>query len=422
MVTSPATEKNPLTELFEHIALLASGAFVVGFIYVNGMRFLKANPIALTAFLTALLFALVYVVVLNTMERYDPTWKSPAMTDDMNMPLRKQFSLGLGLAVVTLSSVLATFFIKDAALRAVVLLQSVVMAVSAANDFRRFRIPLPLTVVGLGLAVIALILSGAAWWVFALAFVWGFGLNTLHTVLSKNSMGLGDHLATIWIALASPFNGILPIVIGQLILHLVAKFKGWDRKRLPVGGAWLIAAAAILTVPPFPALLANSATPSFASFALPPNAHMTNAQLFANAEFDGDDLRTFARYTREVGYVTAMVSFEPNRDERIVRAREASLQLKQLGEYMATINIPSANKMPTLHTIDRLSVALANYDVETVRVESLELAHQRDRLSDLTKRYEAWQTYLKTFPNEARSLRDSQKHTAAEFKHKEQEK
>jgi hypothetical protein len=203
---------------------------------------------------------------------------------------------------------------------------------------------------------------------------------------------------------------------------LVAKFKGWDRKRLPVGGAWLIATAAILTVPPFPALLANSATPSFASFALPPNAQMTNAQLFANAEFDGDDLKTFARYTREVGYVTAMVSFEPNRDERIVRAREASLQLKQLGDYMATINIPSANKMPTLQTIDRLSVALANYDVETVRAESLELAHQRDRLSDLTKRYEAWQTYLKTFPNEARSLRDSQKHTAAEFKHKEQEK
>ena len=57
---------------------------------------------------------------------------------------------------MAITAVCGTLWIRDSVARALMNAQAVVMAVSAANDFRRFRLPLPLTATGLFIAIVLL--------------------------------------------------------------------------------------------------------------------------------------------------------------------------------------------------------------------------------------------------------------------------
>jgi len=72
---------------------------------------------------------------------------------------------------------------------------------------------------------------------------WSLVVIVLHTVVSKGSMQLGDHFATVWIALSSPFNGLIAIMLGDAANVVMVRVKGLRGKKVAAAGAWLLFAA-----------------------------------------------------------------------------------------------------------------------------------------------------------------------------------
>jgi hypothetical protein len=395
MVNSESPPSRFANALLEHTAVLALGGLLSTAAFVAVLHLL--DPLAslwLDGALALLFYMLLFFATLTYMERYDTAdWTVPAGVEDSNWALRRRVSIALGVLAVAVTAVAATIWIKDTTARGLMLAQSVIMAVSGANDFRRFRLPLPLTIVGLGIAVMLLAIGPYSGMIIALAIGWSALLMLIHRFVARTNISLGDQIAIFWIALAAPFNGLLAIFAGQLVLDILARITDWKarKKRVPVGGAWLVATALLLAVPQWPALLATAtASAPAAADVVDPGVASRDA-LFRSGRVTRGGLNELRQIAHEASYLTGRLSFVSSRGERIAQARRASERVRELRRMALLAEAPATARMPLARTLSELSQALAVYDVDAVRAVSGDLSDRRAALDQLLEDFKQWQ-------------------------------
>lgn len=390
--------------MLEHTALLALGgvATTAAFAGLLSVFAPLSNPwlegAAGVVFYVGLFFA-----VLTWIERYSAAdWTVPAGVEDSNWALRRKVSIVLGVGAVVITAVSSTLWIRDPVARALMNAQSVVMAVSAANDFRRFRLPLPLTVTGLLIAIVLLAIGPYAWPIVVLALVWAVALSLVHRFVAKSGMSLGDQIALLWIALAAPFNGLLAVFIGQLTLDILARITDWKakKKRVPIGGAWLICAAALLAVPQWPAwvMTASASAPVLADYESAPGRPISNDALFRSGRMTDDGLAQLRGIAQEAAYVTGRLSFEEDRQTRVRLARVAAQRVRELRVAAMQANVPSTAKAPLSGLLGELASALETYDIDAVRRSSSALSERRRAIEALIQDYASWKEFAAESP------------------------
>lgn len=166
--------------------------------------------------------------------RYDVDgWALPAGVDSADLRRRRELGVALGAGAAACAGL---------SLSAPLLCQVILMAAAAVNDFARFRLPLPLTIVGSAGAIIAAALRAPGELPSMLAFA---ALLPLLMRLLRFDLGGGDVLAAGWIMLAAPWHGPTAILLGHVVLMIVMRLADPNRavRRAPLGGAWLMAAA-----------------------------------------------------------------------------------------------------------------------------------------------------------------------------------
>jgi hypothetical protein len=187
-----------------------------------------------------------FVIAVQGVLRFDARlWTVPPGADAANLRRRRDSGIALGAGAVAYAVQTAS---GDALHRALTVCQVLVMAVAAVNDFARFRLPLPTTICG-GLLAVTAALQHALWpWNVIFALMVGGALVLAYRRLARADLGGGDELALCWVALADPFYGPAAICAGQAALALVVRLSDPRRvvRRVPIGGAWLMAAAWLL--------------------------------------------------------------------------------------------------------------------------------------------------------------------------------
>lgn len=395
MVNTESPPSRFANALLEHTAVLALGGLLstAAFVAVLNLFGPLAN-VWLDGALALVFYVLLFFATLMYMERYDTAdWTVPAGVEDSNWSLRRRVSVVLGVLAVAVTAVAATIWIKDTTARALMLAQSVIMAVSGANDFRRFRLPLPLTIVGLGIAAVLLAIGPYSGMIIALAIGWAALLMLIHRFVARTNISLGDQIAIFWIALAAPFNGLLAILAGQLVLDILARITDWKarKKRVPIGGAWLVATALLLAVPQWPALLMTAtASAPVAADVVDPGVASREA-LFRSGRVTQDGLTELRQIAREASYLTGRLSFVSDRGERIAQAQQASERMRELRRLALLAEAPATARMPLARTLSELSQALALYDVDAVRAISGDLSDRRAALDQLLEDFTQWQ-------------------------------
>lgn len=395
MVNTKSPPSRFANALLEHTAVLALGGLLSTAAFVAVLHlFGPMSSIWLDGALALLFYTLLFFATLTYMERYDTAdWTVPAGVEDSNWALRRRASVVLGMLAVVVTAVAATIWIKDTTARGLMLAQSVIMAVSGANDFRRFRLPLPLTIVGLGIAAVLLAIGPYSGMIIALAIGWSALLILIHRFVARTNISLGDQITVFWIALAAPFNGLLAIFAGQLVLDILARITDWKarKKRVPIGGAWLAAAAMLLAVPQWPALLATAtASAPVAADVVDPGVASRDA-LFRSGRVTRDGLSELRQIAYEASYLTGRLSFVSNRAERIAQARHVSERVRELRRMALLAEAPATARMPLARTLSELSQALAIYDVDAVRAVSGDLSDRRTALDQLLEDFTQWQ-------------------------------
>lgn len=401
-------------------AALAAGCacVVAGFVAVQ--RALPDMPRAAAGLLALALFETAFLAALALLERYNSAdWQVPSGTEQSNWGLRHRVSLALGVISVALSALCATLFIHDVLLRGLLLTQSALMAVAAANDFRRFRLPLPVTLCGLAVAALALAVGPFTPLVIGIALLWAILVCFALVFVARSGMSLGDYIALFWIALAAPFNGLLAVLFGQLGLDILGCLTGWKaaRKRVPVGGAWLIVAAALLAAPQWPGLIlgANAdgpvmaqsdlvsarpdatavpvetatATPDGAATATP-EPRWPHEPAFKSGQATRAGLLLARSVAAQAGGLTGLVGFEPDRETRMRAARAAARQIAALRPQALAATVSPAAGAALAQALGELSLALGAYDVEGVRSASLSLTEQRASFDALLREFDDW--------------------------------
>jgi hypothetical protein len=186
-------------------------------------------PVALTA-ITACGFAVATLVSL----RYDAAgWELPDGIASADLRRRRDVGVALGAAAAALACQSS---------RAALACSVVLMAAAAVNDFARFRLPLPLTIVGI-VSAAARLVQNEPGELFAAVLPAIASIALLRRL--RLDIGGGDVLAAVWIMLAVPWLGPAAMFVGHAIwLVLARRFdaRGVVR-RAPIGGVWLMAAA-----------------------------------------------------------------------------------------------------------------------------------------------------------------------------------
>ncbi len=295
---------------------------------------------------------------------------------------------------VVVTAVATSLNIADPLPRGLFCALGVIMAVSAANDFRRFRLPLPLTFVGLAISIALLIIGPYPFAIVLLALGWAAVMVLIHRFVAKSGMAFGDIIALFWIALSSPFNGLVAVFVGQLVLDILARVVGWkrDKKRIPIGGAWLLAAALLLGFKQWPVLILPSvaAAPGYSTQAAADGTRLTAELLFGAGGFTQEGLQTLRSIANEAAYLTGKLSFETDRSTRIAKARAASDRVRQLQGYAMATDVPRTVKASVAGALDDLAIALKQYDVDGVRIASGRLAERRAVIAKLLDEYTQW--------------------------------
>ena len=308
-------------------------------------------------------------------------WQPPEGTADTNWRLRRTLGIALGFVSVAVGALLSSLFLGDWYARLLAVGQAALLAAAGASDLRRFHLPLPLTLSGIVIAVVVAVVTRTTILVILFALAWACAVILLHVLASRGSMQLGDHIATVWIALAAPFNGLLAVAFGDVANILLARLRGLRGKRVAVAGAWLILAAGLIGVPPYfiwfmgrpPSLMApqqpvaqvveEAWSPALgARRQLPPERAAAVRSLALLAEWAGEH--------------TASVALAEQRAERVARADQAGQQVERLAGIAQEI----APGSEVAGCLSELASALRAYDVEEVRAASWRLAGQREQL------------------------------------------
>ncbi len=342
---------------------------------------------------------LAYAIAVIYAHQYGKDWITPDGTSESNWKLRHDIGVALGAVSVATCAIVTTLFIPSWLGRIVTLAQAVILASAGASDVRKFHLPLPLTMTGLMLSIVTLVLTKTPMMIVFFGLIWAAALIALHAALSKGTMQLGDHLATIWIALAMPFNGMVAVILGDFANVGVARMKSLQGKKVAAAGAWLIFAAALVGLPPYYALyqhyiksMASKAEmlpvvdeSAEAQLLTPPDtgdavdtseANDTTASLLPIATPDPNtkvllDVVALARYE------TGRLAMIDKRAERITQARRASAKVARL----AVIAAQRGGSRALVATLSDLSRSLATYDVDSVQAASADLASTYEALA-----------------------------------------
>ena len=317
-------------------------------------------------------------------------WEPPAGNQANDWALRHRLGLILGAIAIVICAIGSTLWLVTWPMRILTMIQAALLAVAGASDIQRFHLPLPLTMLGIGVAVAGLLLISVSTFYLLFALVWVVVIITLHALVSKGSMQLGDHIATIWIALASPANGFIAIAMGDIANVIFARVKGLKGKKVAAAGAWLICATAIAATPPyFVWIYGQSRTylemqsPERVPLVEPTPGPFPGTQRNETVKLVTPDEVVTAtlllNLSKAASEDTARVALE---DTHVARVRAAQLQadevkrIAQLAKHVAPeSSVPS--------TLDVLASALNSFDLEEIRYASQQLAVEREYLIDV---------------------------------------
>lgn len=315
--------------------------------------------------------------------RYDPAWAGPPA--GARAVARPRTALIAGAACVGVAALGALSQTVPIEARGIALAQAALMAAAAVCDWRKWQLPLPFTLGGIALGAAGLAIAGSPllWGLAAITVVAALAINALATA---GTLQGGDVLATVWIGLALPVVGLLAFALGQAGLGVARLLGRWPRAtRAPVGGAWLMAGAALLALPGLPALVEPMAAPPVLPRAVARNVPAQEPAWGAAARAAAD--------------ATAWVAFAERGPERVARASEAAARVRALAtdpELRTAVGGKGCQNMrgpelvegpertcpeqaPTqvVGALSDLAAALEAYDLDAIRSASARLADLR---------------------------------------------
>jgi hypothetical protein len=317
-------------------------------------------------------------------------WQPPAGNQENDWASRRQLGLILGGVAIVICAIGSTLWLVTWPIRFLTMLQAALLAAAGASDLQRFHLPLPLTMLGAGVAVAGLLLTSVSTYYLLFALVWAAVIITLHALVSKGSMQLGDHIVTVWIALASPANGMLAIAMGDIANVIFARVKGLRGKKVAAAGAWLIFATAIAATPPYFVWI-NGQSRTYLEMQSPERVPLVEP---TPGPFPGvqrnetvklitpDEVVTatlLLNLSKAASEDTASVALEDTHAGRVRAAQQQAGQVKRIAELAKRV-APGSSVPPT---IDILASALNSFDLEEIRNASQQLATEREYLIDV---------------------------------------
>lgn len=295
-------------------------------------------------------------------------WQTPQGSETSNWALRHNLALALGALAMLICALVCASVLDTWSARFVFMLQAALMAAAGASDLRRFHLPLPLSLAGIVLGIVMVMLTQPPLIVVLFGLLWAVAVIALHMLVSKGSMQLGDHIATLWIALVMPLNGMIAILIGDVANVILARVKGLQGKKVAAAGPWLLIAAALLALPPYFALLQPQAQAPASRNPPLQAAQASSTPANRDALLLALDL---------AGDQTASVALAKSRAERMARAQVAAGHVRTLAAYARYAGAEGA----LLASMNALADALARYDVAGVRAATAQIAAQRTALT-----------------------------------------
>ena len=352
---------------------------------------------------TLIVALLAYGFAVVLAHHYGKDWVTPEGTATSNWKLRHDLGVALGAVSVAVCAIVCILFIASWPGRIITLAQAVILAAAGASDLRKFHLPLPFTMAGLMLSIVTLVLTKTPMMIVMFGLVWAAALIALHAALSKGSMQLGDHIATLWIAMAMPFNGMIAVILGDFANVGVARLNGLKGKKVAAAGAWLIFAAALMGLPPYVSLYQKYQ--GYFKIAHPETAMLpfidettivldtANTDLVETDNFSSDTAESIAPVATSMPnpnpnakvllevmslaqYETGRLAMIDQRAERITQARRASAKVARL----AAVAAQRGGTHELVEILRDLSRSLAMYDVAGVQAATADLASSYDAM------------------------------------------
>ena len=311
-------------------------------------------------------------------------WQPPAGNQSNDWRLRQRIGISLGSIALIVCIAGASIWQVAWQVRLLTILQAALLAAAGASDMQRFHLPLPITLLGAGLAVLTLFLVPVPPFYLFFGVVWVIVIIVLHALVSKGSMQLGDHVATVWIALAAPANGLLAIALGDAANVIFARIKGLKGRKVAAAGAWLLFATALAATPPYFLLFSGEAQTFLDNQSRQPvplidptpgpypriNRGVSAKKLTPNEVITATLLLTLAN---DAGDHTASVAFVDTHAGRVKAAKEEASQVSGMAQLAHSI-APSSTLQITL---SNLAYALNTFNLEAIRSSSQQLADER---------------------------------------------
>ncbi|NJM39431.1 MAG: prepilin peptidase [Anaerolineae bacterium] len=180
-----------------------------------------------------------YAAVMGLAYWYGKGWQAPQGMETSNWALRHKVGVSLGAAAVAVCVLLSLLLVQTTLARVLLVTQAVILAAAGANDIRIFQLPLPLTIIGILLAIVTAAVLKIPLFFVGFGLVWAIVISLVYAFLTKRSMALGDYIAAIWIGLAMPFNGLLAILSGDISNTVFVRLSGLkDAKSHKVSSGW----------------------------------------------------------------------------------------------------------------------------------------------------------------------------------------
>ena len=305
-------------------------------------------------------------------------WEPPAGSPDPDNQTRRDLTLAIGALSALVGAVCVTLWVGPWPARLVMAFEAALMAATGASDLRRFQLPLPFTLLGICLALMAFFMTHSSVILLLFGLIWALVVIVLHALTSKGSMQLGDHIATLWIALAAPFNGLIAVAVGDFANVVLVRVKDLRGKKVAAAGAWLISAAMLVALPPYLTWFAPAAqttmsedTATIVRVPLQITPAITREQAMS-----ADALITLSEWA---GDRTGRVGLASQHEARVADAKQAALQVARYADVAEQI-APQAEMTKALKD---LVMALNIYDVASVRDASERMAEQRELLAPI---------------------------------------
>lgn len=320
-------------------------------------------------------------------------WETPAGSETSNWALRRNLALALGAAAMMICAMVCVLVLATWPARLVFMAQAALMAAAGASDLRKFHLPLPLSLAGIALGMVTTVIIQPPLFVVLFGLLWAIAVIALHIFVSKGSIQLGDHIATLWIALVMPLNGMIAILLGDVANVILARVNGLRGRKVAAAGPWLLIAAALLALPPYfawlqpqaqAAELVEAQAPPRSSILVLPQSSSRLAEREAGSgtrpseRESGEANRKALLLALDIaGDQTASVALAEDHVGRVARAQVAAGHVRTLATYARY----AGAETPLLASLAALADALARYDVAGVRIATAHIAVQRAALA-----------------------------------------